>query len=53
MSDNFQDYPHKESSVDVSGWNWRGSGTYNVNFVAKDLNGNLIAQAATNIYISR
>lgn len=34
MPDNAQDYPHKEVSVDLSGWNWHGSGPYSVNFVA-------------------
>lgn len=53
MPDSFQDYPHKEYLVDVSGWTWRGNGPYHVNFVAKDLNGNFINQAATDIYISR
>lgn len=53
MPDSFQDYPHKEYSVDVSGWTWRGNGPYHINFVAKDLNGNFINQAATDIYISR
>lgn len=51
MTDNFQDYPHKEAPVDVSGWNWRSGGPYNVTFVAKDMNGNFITQATTNIYI--
>lgn len=53
MSDSAQDYPHKEASVDVSGWNWRGLGPYRVNFVAKDLDGNVIAQRAVTIYVVR
>jgi murein DD-endopeptidase MepM/ murein hydrolase activator NlpD len=52
MPDNAQDYPHKEVSVDLSGWNWRGSGPYSVNFVAKDVNGNIITQRAINIYVA-
>ena len=42
---------HKEAMVDLSGWNWRGSGPYTINFVAKDLNGNILAQNSANIYV--
>jgi hypothetical protein len=52
MPDNQNDYPHKEVNVDVSGWNWRGNGPYQVNFIAQDLNGTLITQKQINIYIS-
>ncbi len=52
MIDNYQDAPHKEANVDLSGWTWRGTGTYNVNFVAKDANGSVIAQRSVNIYVS-
>ncbi|HEX2914978.1 MAG TPA: hypothetical protein VH186_29565 [Chloroflexia bacterium] len=51
MSDNLTDAPHKEVAVDVSGWNWRSSGPYTVNFVAKDLNGNLLKQQSVQIYV--
>ncbi|MGE5392577.1 MAG: glycoside hydrolase family 113 [Candidatus Saccharibacteria bacterium] len=44
MYDSSQDWPHKEAIVDLSGWNWNGSGPYTLNFVAKDKNGNVIAQ---------
>jgi endoglucanase len=43
MSNSYQDYQHKEAVVDVSGWNWKGSGPYTINFVAKQ-GGNIIAQ---------
>jgi hypothetical protein len=43
MYNSYQDYPHKEASVNVSGWNWKGSGPYVINFVAKQ-GGNIIAQ---------
>jgi hypothetical protein len=43
---------HQEADVDLSGWNWHGNGgQYVVNFVAKDLNGNIIAQKSTTITI--
>lgn len=51
MSDNSADYPHKEASVDVTGWSWHGSGPYQVNFVAKDGSGNVIAQQEEDIYV--
>lgn len=50
MNDNTTDAPHKESEVDVSGWNWRGTGPYTVTFVAKDLNGNILQTKAVQIY---
>lgn len=51
MADSYQDAPHKEASVDLSGWTWRGVGPYSVNFVVKDGNGNTIAQRAVSIYV--
>jgi hypothetical protein len=50
MQDNNTDYPHKEASVDVDPWTWRGTGPYVVVFVAKDLNGDVIATATSTIY---
>lgn len=51
MMDNFQNYPHKESLVDLSGWTWRGTGPYTINFVARDASGNTLAQRAVNISV--
>ena len=51
MDDSFVDAPHKESWADVSGWNWKGSGPYVINFVARDFAGNIIAQQAVTIYV--
>ncbi len=42
---------HKEYIVDLSGWNWRGSGLYTLNFVAKDLSGSMLQQRSVQIYI--
>ena len=42
---------HKEYVVDLSGWNWRGSGPYTLNFVAKDLSGNILQQSSVQIYV--
>jgi len=50
MSNNYTDYQHKEATVDVSSWNWHGSGPYLVNFVARR-GGTVFANAAVTIYI--
>jgi endoglucanase len=50
MNDNYADYPHKEASVDLSGWNWKGTGPYVLNFVAKDKNGQVVGQTTRTIY---
>lgn len=50
MDSNYTDYPHKEASVDIKGWSWKGMGPYRVNFIARDLNGTIIAQQAVDIY---
>jgi cellulose 1,4-beta-cellobiosidase len=55
MSDNNNGGGHKEVSVDLSGWTWRDAGDrwgpFSVNFIAKDLSGNLIQQKAVSIYV--
>jgi hypothetical protein len=55
MSDNSNGGDHKEVSVDLSGWTWRDAGDcwgpFSVNFIAKDLSGNLIQQKAVSIYV--
>jgi hypothetical protein len=51
MANSTQDYPHKESLVDLTGWNWKGTGPYNINFVAQDFNGTTIKQKSVNINI--
>ncbi|MGH7141829.1 MAG: glycoside hydrolase family 6 protein [Minisyncoccia bacterium] len=50
MSDNDTDSPHKEASVDLSQWNWKGSGPYTVNFVANE-NGSVVGQRSVEIYV--
>lgn len=51
LANNYEEYPHKEVLVDLSGWKWRGDGPYKVNFVAKDMNGKTIAEREVNIYV--
>ena len=52
MPNNYQDYPHKEADVDLSGWSWRGNGPYKITFKAVDYSGNLIGESHTTIYIN-
>lgn len=50
MFDNSTDYPHKEVLVDLSGWNWSGSGPYPITFTATEMNGSTVmTQKAINI----
>jgi len=44
------DYPHKESLVDFTGWNWKGKGPYTLTFTSTDNSGKQISQASINIY---
>jgi DNA-binding winged helix-turn-helix (wHTH) protein len=52
LANNYEEYPHKEILVDLSGWRWRGDGPYKVNFVAKDALGKTIAEREVKIYVS-
>jgi endoglucanase len=51
MSD--RDAVYKTAAVDVSGWNWRGSGPYTVKFVARERRNNrLIAQESVTVQVA-
>jgi hypothetical protein len=50
MGNSSAGWPHKESLVDLSGWNWNSSGLYHLNFVAKDLSGAMINQKSVDIH---
>lgn len=50
MDNNSSDYPHKEASVDVRGWSWKGSGPYKITFIARQ-NGTIIAQRSVSVTI--
>jgi endoglucanase len=50
MDSSQADYPHKEASVDLTGWTWRGRGPYTVTFVAKDASGNTVSTATVHVY---
>lgn len=51
MSNSYSDYPHKESIVDLTGWTWRGTGPYQIRFVATDLSGAVLAERIVRIYV--
>lgn len=53
MPDNYADYPHKEALVDLTNWNWRGTGPYVLTFVAKDPNGNIVARSDRTITVGQ
>ncbi|MDO8604610.1 MAG: hypothetical protein Q7K40_04440 [bacterium] len=46
-----QDYPHKETWVDLSGWKWKGSGPYTLTFTARDNAGAVIATKSITIHV--
>jgi endoglucanase len=50
MTDNSDNPPDKEASVDVSGWTWNGSGPYSIIFRARDLDGNVIASTSLQVF---
>ena len=51
MYNNYEGYPHKEFWVDLSGWNWREEGPYNVNFISVNNSGNTISESSIDIYV--
>lgn len=53
FNDSSNGAPHKRAWVDVSGWTWNGTGPYRINFVAKNSNGQIIAQKGVLIHIAR
>lgn len=50
MDNNYTDYPHKEASVNLDGWTWRGAGPYKLNFIARQ-GGVVVAQKEVSIYV--
>ncbi len=53
MQNNFSEYPHKESVVDLSGWTWKGAGPYTVKFTAYDFSGNKLGSKYESLYINQ
>ncbi len=58
MPNSYYDYlgkynPHKESLVNLTGWNWKKSGPYVINFIATDLSNNIVSQKAVTITIAQ
>ena len=54
MFNNSEEYPHKEVVVDLSGWTWKpASESYELNFIAQNLGGDVLNQKKINIHVSR
>lgn len=53
MENSFQDAPHKEARVDISGWNWRGNGPYKITLTAKNRIGTILGQTTYSLMIAR
>ncbi len=51
MPTSYEGYPHKESTVDLSGWNWKGANSYKLTFKSKNNNGDFISEKSVNIYV--
>ncbi|MBI4134892.1 MAG: hypothetical protein HY471_02195 [Candidatus Sungbacteria bacterium] len=49
--DSFESWQHKEAWVDLSNWNWKGEGPYQLNFRAETHVGTIIGQRAINIFV--
>lgn len=50
MPTNYSGTPHKEVLVNFDGWNWKGSGPYTLNFIARS-GGTILAEKKVNIYV--
>lgn len=53
MGTSMQDYPHKESWIDLTGWGWHEDQRYPITFIAKDLSGKEIARKTVTLIIPR
>ncbi len=51
MGDSLEDYPHKESMVDLTNWNWDEQGEYEITFIAKNNDGEIISQKSVTIFV--
>ena len=52
MPSNYNGYPHKETSVNVSTWNWSNDGTYTVKYIAKNKKGTEIDSVSFKITVT-
>lgn len=50
MGNSYAEAPHKESWVDVTGWNWRGNGPYVITFVAKTKSNVTLGKKSITVY---
>ena len=52
MGDSNEGYPHKESVVDLSSWNWNENGMYEITFIVQNLQGQDTHQKTVEINIA-
>ncbi|MDO8604410.1 MAG: hypothetical protein Q7K40_03375 [bacterium] len=53
MPTNLTDYPHKQFDTDLTGWTWKGSGPYRINFIARDKNDVTLTEKSVDVTIWR
>ncbi len=53
METNNTNYPHKEATVDLAGWNWKGTGSYKITFSAYTNSNEKITERSVNIYTNQ
>jgi len=53
LENNYNDYPHKEIQVDLSNWNWRGTGPYLLTFSAFSLGGQKLGEKSVSIRVEK
>jgi len=49
MTDQLNEGPHKEATVNTNQWTWNGKGPYTITFVAKSLSGQVIASNSVQV----
>ena len=53
MPSNYTEYPHKETNVDVTNWNWKLNGRYRIAYIAKSVSGAEISRTSFVINIPK
>ena len=53
LNDSYNDYPHKEASIDFTNWNWKGVGPYVLTIISKNKSGIEIESKSIQIYVDQ
>lgn len=53
MQNSEAEYPHKVSSLDFSGWTWKGKGPYAITLTARNQSGMELAKNTINIFVEQ